>query len=177
MVSLDGQLEGAKRELDWLVAGGDLREYVIELLGEVDALLLGRVTYELFAAHWPTAKGPEAALLNRLPKIVFSRRLGQLSWANSRLVGEDAAREVEWLKRQPGKALALVGSADLARTFLRSGLIDEIRALVNPVVLGAGRPMFAAVKERLRLRLLGVRTFGSGVVELRYDPRPGPPPA
>src|SRR5512138_1588880 len=118
MASLDGYFEGPKHELDWQVTDGDFQRYVLELLGSIDAILLGRVTYELFASHWPTAKSPEARLMNGLPKIVFSRRLGTVSWANSRLVDEDAVHEVEWLKRQPGKELALLGSADLARTFL-----------------------------------------------------------
>jgi len=178
MVSLDGYAEGPKRQLDWHVTDGDFPDYVLEMLRSVDALLLGRITYELFASYWPTARNPEAALMNGLPKIVFSRRLGTVDWVNARLVDGDAVSEVEWLKRQPGRALALLGSADLARTFLRAGLIDEIRTLVNPVVIGAGRPMFKDVRGPLRLTLTGTRTLSSGVVVLTHAVgEPGPAPA
>lgn len=175
MVSLDGFAEGPKRELDWHVTDGDFQAYVLEVLGSIDAILLGRVTYELFASYWPTAKEPEARLMNALPKIVFSRRLATAEWANSRVVNEQVPQEVAWLKRQPGKDLALLGSADLARTLLKAGLIDEIRTLVNPVVLGAGRPMFRDVRGPLRFDLTGTRTLSSGVVILCHALRPAPP--
>jgi dihydrofolate reductase len=136
----------------------------------LDAVLLGRVTYQLFADYWPSSTDPEARALNDLPKIVFSRTLEKVEWRNSRLVREDAAGEVTRLKGQRGKDLALFGSADLASTFTRLGLIDEYRILVAPVVLGAGHPMFKDVEGRFGLRLSEAETFGSGVVMLRYRP-------
>jgi dihydrofolate reductase len=169
MVSLDGYFEGPNRELDWHVTDGDFEAYVLEMLGSIDALLFGRVTYQLMAAYWPTSTDPEARAMNELQKLVFSRTLGSVAWQNARLVGEDAAGEVAWLKRQPGKELALIGSADLATTLLKRGLIDELRILVAPVVLGAGRPMFKGVKDRLRVRLARTRTLTSGVVILAYE--------
>ena len=108
--------------------------------------------------------------MNALPKIAFSRTLEKVEWKNSRLAKGDVAEEVARLKRQPGKDIALFGSADLASTFMRLGLIDEYRILVNPIVLGDGRPMFKNVKDRTALKLLNTQTLGSGVVILNYQP-------
>lgn len=171
MVSLDGFMEGPNRELDWHVTDGDFHRYVASMLTSIDAILLGRVTYELFAGYWPSATGAEAAAMNDLPKIVFSRTLESVAWKNSRLVTDNIAEEVWRMKRQPGKDLALFGGADLASTFMRLALIDECRVLVSPVVLGSGAPMFKGVRERTPLKLLRTETLSSGVVVLTYQPR------
>lgn len=170
MVSLDGFMEGPNRELDWHVADEDFNRYVADMLSSIDAILLGRVTYQLFADYWPSSNDPEAHAMNELPKIVFSRTLEKVEWKNSRLAKVDVAEEVARLKRQPGKDIALFGSADLASTFMRLGLIDEYRILVNPIVLGDGRPMFKNIKDRTALKLLNTQTLGSGVVILNYQP-------
>ena len=108
-------------------------------------------------------------MMNELPKIVFSRTLEKAEWKNSRLVKGNVAEEVASLKRQPGKDLALFGSAHLASTLMRLGLIDEYRIFVNPVVLGGGTPMFD-IKGRTALKLLKTQTLRSGVVILYYQP-------
>ena len=130
----------------------------------------GRRTYELFVDYWPKATGPDADLLNELPKVVFSRTLKTVEWNNARLAGGDVAEEISRLKQQPGKDLALFGSADLASTFIRLGLIDEYRIFVTPVVVGDGTPMFKNIKERIALNLLKAATWSSGVVVLYYQP-------
>lgn len=168
MVSLDGFFEGPNRELDWHVTDGDFARYVQEMLESIDAIVLGRVTYELFADYWPTSKDPEAQAMNDLPKIVFSRTLTHVDWNNSRLVKEPVAEEIARLKRDSRKDVALLGSADLASTFMRLGLIDEYRIMVNPVVLGAGRPMFKEVEQRTALKLEKAEMLSSGVVSLHY---------
>ena len=170
LVSLDGFMEGPNRELDWHVADDDFNRYVADMLGSIDAILLGRVTYQLFADYWPSATDAEAGVMNKLPKVVFSKTLDKVEWNNSRLVKASLAEEVARLKQQPGKDLALFGSADLASSFMRLGLIDEYRILVNPVVLGAGNPMFKDVKGRPALKLLKTETLRSGVVILSYRP-------
>ncbi|MHB8459949.1 MAG: dihydrofolate reductase family protein [Candidatus Limnocylindrales bacterium] len=111
------------------------------------------------------------------PKIVFSRTLERIEW-NSRLVRDDAAEEVARLKTQPGFDMD-IGGPTIASTFMRLGLIDEYRLFVHPVILGAGMPFFPAMDDRIRLNLLETRTFGSGVVYLRYATisRPGDPGA
>jgi dihydrofolate reductase len=171
-VTLDGFMEGPHRELDQTahVVDEDFDRYAIDRLKSIDAILLGRVTYQLFADYWPSATGPDADRLNELPKGVFSRTLGKVEWKNSRLVKENVAEEVARLKQQPGKDLALFGSADLASTFIRLGLIDEYRIFVTPVVLGGGAPMFKDIKDRIALKLLKATTWSSGVAALYYQP-------
>lgn len=171
-VTLDGFMEGPNRELNDTaeVVDEDFDRYATEMLNSIDAILLGRVTYQLFADYWPSATGPDADKLNELPKIVFSRTLEKVEWNNSRLVKENVAQEVEGLMQQKGKDLALFGSADLASTFIRLGLIDVYRIFVTPVVLGRGSPMFKEIQDRIDLKLLKATTWGSGVVALYYQP-------
>ena len=164
MVSLDGYVEGPHHELGWHVVDEDFFGYVTEMLDSIDAILLGRVTYELFAAHWPTATAAEARAMNELPKIVFSRSLTAVSWRNSRLVTGDATAEIASLKRQPGKDLAIFGSNTLAATLAPRGLIDEYRIFITPVVLGAGTPLLKGLTHPLKLRLLKREPMESGVV-------------
>ena len=109
-------------------------------------------------------------MINELPKIVFSKTLQKVEWNNSRLVKENVAEEIARIKRQPGKDLAIFGSADFASTLMRLGLIDEYRILVAPVVLGSGTPMFKDIKEKTNLKLVKTETFGSGVMLLYYQP-------
>jgi len=171
-VTLDGFMEGPNRELNDTaqVVDEDFDRYVTDMLKSIDAILLGRVTYQLFADYWPSATGPDADRLNELPKIVFSRTLEKAEWKNSRLVKGNVAAEVARLKQQPGKDLALFGSADLASTLIRLGLIDEYRILVTPVILGGGTAMFKDIKDRVALNLLKATTWSSEVVALHYQP-------
>lgn len=171
-VTLDGFMEGLNRELNDTaqVVDKDFDRYCTEMLKSIDAILLGRRTYQLFADYWPSATGPDADRLNELPKIVFSRTLEKVEWKNSRLVKENVAEEVARLKRQPGQDIALFGSADLASTFLLLGLIDEYRIFVTPVILGGGTPMFKVIKDRIALKLLKAMTWSSGIVALYYWP-------
>jgi dihydrofolate reductase len=170
MVSLDGFMSGPNRELDWHVVSGDFVPYVTRMLGTIDAIILGRVTYELFAGFWPTADSPEAPAMNGLPKLVFSRTLRKVNWNNARLAKGGPAEEIGALKRQPGKDLALFGSAGLASTFLQLDLIDELRLFVNPVALGKGVATFKNLEGRLTMRFLKAETLSSGVVVLYYQP-------
>ena len=126
--------------------------------------------------YWPTAATDPAATPAMLefariwkdkPKIVFSRTLGRVQW-NSRLVRDDAAEEVARLKAEPGFDMD-VGGPTIASMLTRLGLIDEYRLFVHPVILGAGTPLFPALEDRVGLKLLETRTFGSGVVYLRYE--------
>ena len=142
----------------------------------MSTFLYGRRMYELMAAYWPTADTDPSATPAMLefariwkdtPKIVFSRTLERVEW-NSRLVRDDAAAEVARLKAQPGFDMD-VGGPTIASTLMRSGLIDEYRLFVQPVILGAGTPFFPSLDDRIGLTLVETRTFGSGVVYLRYE--------
>ena len=170
MVSLDGLMEGPNRELDWHVADDDFNRHVADMLASIDTILLGRVTYQLFADYWPSSTDAEASAINELPKVVFSPTLKKVGWKNSRLAKDNVGEEIARLKKQPGKDLALFGSADLASTFMRLGLIDEYRIMVNPVILGAGNPTFKNIKDRIPLKLTKAKTLRSGVVNLYYEP-------
>lgn len=108
--------------------------------------------------------------MNELPKIVFLRTLEKVEWKNSRLVKENISEEIVNMKQQPGKDLAIYGSADLASFLLPLGLIDENRVFVNPVVLGAGTPMFMNINNSLALKVLKSTTMSSDIVALHYQP-------
>lgn len=171
-VTLDGFMEGPNRELDDTAAFADpdFDRYATEMLRSIDGMLLGRRTYELFAGYWPSAVGPDAERMNGLPKVVFSRSLDDVEWNNSRLVRRGVAEEVARLKGEAGRDLAVFGSADLASTLMRRGLIDEYRILVTPFILGAGTPMFKDVESRAPLALRKASTWSSGTVALFYEP-------
>jgi dihydrofolate reductase len=173
LLTLDGFFEGAKSwELDWhqYVWGEELEQLSIEQLRSADRLLFGRVTYEGMAAHWQTAQGEVADLMNNLPKVVFSRTLERPQWANTRLVKDNAVAEVLELKRQGEKNMFVFGSAGLCATLMNHGLFDEYRLALTPAVLGIGKPLFGRGLSRLRLKLLEARPLSSGCVILRYEP-------
>ena len=175
-VSLDGYFEGPNREIDWHMVDEELHEYFNRYLETMSVMIHGRVTYELMAGYWPTAdQDPEAAAPTKefariwrdAPKIVYSRSLRSAGW-NTTIVREVVPSDVEALKAQPGADMVL-GGPNLAATFMRHNLIDEYHICVHPVVIGEGHPLFSH-DTRLALRLLESRTFGNGVVLLRYAP-------
>jgi dihydrofolate reductase len=175
MVSLDGFFEGPNQDINWHNVDDEFNQFAIEQTSTVDTLLFGRVTYQLMASYWPTPSATTddpivADLMNRLPKIVFSRTLQKAEWHNTRLIKDNIAEEISKLKQQPGKDLALFGSANLLSTLMQMDLIDEHRIMVNPVVLGSGNPLFKGIKDKLDLKLLKTRTFSSGNVLLYYQP-------
>ena len=177
-VSLDGFIEGPGRELDWHMVDDELHGHFNEVLGAMGAFLSGRVTFELMAGFWPTADsdpsstGPMvefARIWRDMPKIVYSRTLRRADW-NTTVVRDVVPEEVMELKALPGGDLAL-GGADLAAAFMRDDLIDEYRLYVHPVLIGRGKPLFQASDTRTHLQLAETRTFGNGVVLLRYRRR------
>jgi dihydrofolate reductase len=134
-------------------------------------LLLGRVTYQGFAAAWPSMTDPQgfAERMNGLPKFVASTTLKQLEWNNSRLLKGDIAAEVGKLKQQPGQDILAAGSGTLVRTLMQHDLVDEYRLMVHPVVLGSGKRLFGEGTDKKVLKLTETRTFGSVVVVLSYS--------
>ncbi|WP_405146062.1 dihydrofolate reductase family protein [Sphaerisporangium sp. NBC_01403] len=169
-LTLDGFIEGPAGEMDWdmEVFDDDMERYADEQITGVDTLLLGRRTYEIFAGAWPKETGEFADKMNGMEKVVFSRTLKKLDWNNARLAGDDAAEEIARLKARPGGNMLIYGSARFAQSLMRQDLIDEYRLWVHPVVLGQGKPLFADVKERIKLTLVDTRLFGTGVCVLRY---------
>jgi dihydrofolate reductase len=174
-VSLDGMIEGPNRELDWHIIDEELHRFVNEQQSAVDTHLYGRRMYEAMV-YWETAdQGPSqpeyvlefARIWKQMRKIVFSRTLEQVQ-GNARLVRDNVAEEITKLKAQPGKDM-VVGGANIASSLMRLGLIDEYRLFIHPVVLGSGTPMFPALGDKIKLRLVETRTFGFGVVYLCYQ--------
>jgi dihydrofolate reductase len=175
MTTLDGYYEGPNQEFDFWVVDEEFNGFAVEQLDEVDTLLFGRVTYEGMAAYWPSPAAEEddpriAARMNGLSKIVVSRTLDSADWANTRLIKDDVTDELTKLKQQPGKDIAILGSSDLTVSLLQMGLVDEVRIMVNPVVLGAGKSVFRSADERISLKLLKSRRCDSGNVLLYYQP-------
>jgi dihydrofolate reductase len=175
LMSLDGFMAGPNGELDWFVVDKEFDAYARELFEGVDTLLFGRVTYELMAGFWPT---PEADTedpfiterMNSLAKVVFSTTLETADWENTRLVRENPVEEVSRLKRQAGGDMMIFGSGTLVSALAPPGLIDEYRIVVNPVVLGSGKPLFREIREKIDLQLLKTRTLACGDVILYYQP-------
>jgi dihydrofolate reductase len=176
-VSLDGFFEGPDRQIDWHMVDDELHRHFNEQLRTMSAFLSGRVTYELMADFWPTADSDPAStapmiefagIWRDMPKIVFSRTMQRADW-NTTIVRDVVVDEIQALKARPGGDMAL-GGADLAATFIRHDLIDEYRLYIHPILIGQGKRLFQASEARIGLRLLGTRTFGNGVVLLRYQP-------
>jgi len=145
---------------------------IAEGMGGSDGFLLGRRTYEIFAAFWPSAPDddPFAATMNGLPKYVASTTLEEpLEWNNSRLIKGDIAEQIAKLKAQPGKDLQVIGSSDLVQTLMEHDLVDEYRLMINPIVLGSGRRLFKDGSAKTALRLVDSKTTSSGVVILTYQ--------
>jgi dihydrofolate reductase len=170
-VTLDGRVDELQ---DWTVPYNDdgVAEYHTDVLANSDGLLLGRRTYEAFAALWPPRSGelPYIDKINSMAKYVASTTLRDLEWENSQLIEGDVAEGVAKLKQQPGQDLVLYGCLDLMHSLLEHDLIDEYRLLVHPVVLGKGRSLFGDVAERVNLDLVDTTVISPGVPVLTYRP-------
>jgi class 3 adenylate cyclase/dihydrofolate reductase len=179
-VTLDGvmQAPGHDEHPDgknaWALAyaGADQQRYKVEEVYEAGALLLGRVTYEIFAAFWPTAPKDEgfADRMNAIPKYVVSTRLRETTWQNTTIIGEHEVARIAELQEQDGGDIYLNGSADLLDSLIPYDLIDEYRIMVFPVLLGSGKRLFAEATDVSHLKLAETRTFESGVTVLTYRP-------
>lgn len=175
MMTLDGFFDSQPPDLSWHHVDAEFNEFAIAQLKEIDTLLFGRVTYQMMASYWSTPQAIQddpvvAKLMNQTPKVVFSRTLNHADWENSRLIRDQLADEIKKLKQQSTKDLAIFGSADLLATLNQLDLVDEHRVMVNPVLLGQGRPLFPASKDKFNLKLLKARAFGNGNVLLCYQP-------
>jgi dihydrofolate reductase len=173
-VSLDGFIAGPDGDISWTAPDQELMEFHVQQTRRIGAHLMGRGLYEDMLP-WETPEtrwsDPDALEFARIwkaiPKVVFSATLEQVK-GNAQLASDDVAAEVARLREEPGEGVVSVGGAGLASTLIKLDLIDEYRLFVCPVVLGGGTPYFPALERRIDLELLDTRTFGSGVVYLRY---------
>jgi dihydrofolate reductase len=184
-LSLDGVMQGPggpeedrRNGFDqggWLVpyTDEDMGNLVSDWFAAVDAFLLGRKTYEIFAAYWPNVtdeNDPVASRLNTLPKYVVSNTLEEVKWNNSTLIRGDVGQEITKLKQRPGRELQVHGSGNLAQTLMAHDLIDEYRLWIYPVVLGNGTRLFREGATPAALKLVDTKATSTGVVIHIYEP-------
>lgn len=178
IITLDGYFEGNKNwdlsfhESIW---GKELEKFSIEQLNSADYLVFGRVTYEGMAAHWTKAiegeiseLGEIAELMNKIPKLVFSRTLKSVDWNNSILIKENASAEISKLKTEGSGDMYVFGSANLSETFINDNLFDEYRIGIAPAILGSGRPLFRQGNSSINLSLVSIQQLSTGGVVLKY---------
>ncbi len=181
-VTADGYFAGSDGNLNWVVADKELDRSAAEAIerADIDTILLGRRTYELFEAFWahalddsPAAPNPHdagrspemramAIMLNETTKFVFSRTLKEITWKNSRLLDDFDPREIETMKRLPGKDMIIFGSGSIVSQLTQHGLIDEYQFVVSPILLGSGRPLVSGVSTHLKLQFQGAKEYASG---------------
>jgi dihydrofolate reductase len=177
-VSLDGVMEAPGGGEDFKHAGwtfeiarGDEGDkFKLDETIETEALLLGRKTYEGFAAAWPSREGEFADKFNSMPKYVISSTLDGAEWNNSTVLDGDVVEEVSKLKQELGGDIVVHGSAQLVQTLVEHDLVDELRLMVFPVVLGGGKRLFGDTSDKKRMRLAKSKTVGDGVTILVYEP-------
>jgi dihydrofolate reductase len=179
-ISLDGVIEAPGggeeyRHAGWtfeIDRGEEGDRFKLDELIEAEAQLLGRVTYEGFAAAWPTMEDEAgfAEKMNSMPKYVVSSTLGEAEWENSTILSGDVAAEVSKLKREVDGVILVAGSATLVQALIEHDLLDELRLMVFPVLLGEGKRLFGEVSEKKPLKLAGSRTLGAGIALLTYEP-------
>jgi dihydrofolate reductase len=177
-VSLDGVMEdpgGSEnfRHGGWSFEfdrGDEGNKFKLDETLSSEALLLGRVTYEGFAAAWPSRDGEFADKFNTMPKYVVSSTLEEPQWNNSTVLAGDPVEEVARLKQERDGDIVVHGSAQLVRTLVENDLVDELRLMVFPVVLGSGKRLFAETSDKKALRLIDSKIVGDGVAILTYQP-------
>ena len=177
-ISLDGVVEDPGGSEDFkhggwsfeIERGAEGDKFKLDETMDSDALLLGRVTYEGFAAAWPSRDGEFADRFNSMPKYVVSSTLQEPEWNNSTVLKGDVVQEVSKLRQEQDGNIVVHGSAQLVQTLLEHDLVDELRLMVFPVVLGAGKRLFGDTSDKKRLRLTDSKRVGDGVDILIYEP-------
>jgi len=177
-VSLDGVMEAPGGGEDFqhagwtfeIARGAEGDKFKLDEAFGAEALLLGRRTYEGFAAAWPSVEGEFADKFNSMPKYVASSTLQRAEWNNSTVLKGDVVDEVSKLREEPGGDIVVHGSAQLVQTLLEHDLVDELRLMVFPVVLGSGKRLFGETSDKKRLRLTDSKTVGDGIAILIYEP-------
>jgi dihydrofolate reductase len=176
-VSLDGVIEDPTG-VEGLSVGGwfwetdrgeDGEQFTLDKTLRTEALLLGRRSYEFFAATWPSRAGELADRMNSLPKYVVSSTLEDPDWNNSTLLTGEVVDAISRLKQELDGEIVVLGSPQLARTLIERDLVDELRLMVYPVVLGAGARLFGETSEKKFMRLVDTRTVGDGIAILTYE--------
>ncbi len=179
LVSVDGMFAGSGGNIDWHVFDDELNKHAIGMMNTVDTMILGGKTFGLFEDFWPAAgKDPAtdpddlviARLMDEYTKIVFSKSRHETNWQNTKIHHNIDPAEIRELKNQPGKDIVIFGSGTIVQAMTNLGLIDEYQLIINPVILGQGKPLFEGINHKLDLNLTSSKTFSSGNVLLCYQP-------
>ena len=183
-MSLDGFVAGPKGELDWAKVDEEIFDYVGKRMSEGDTALYGRVTYQMMENYWPTAGDKPTATkhdiehskwYSKVHKIVLSKTMkdaglpaGQAGLTNTKIISDNLSDRINEIKQQAGKEILLFGSPTATHSLIQQNLIDGYWLFVNPIILGRGIPLFADIKDKIKLKLLTTRQFTCGVTELNY---------
>lgn len=170
MISADGLFEGQDNDISWHIVDEEVNEFIIEQMKTTDTILFGRKTFEVMENFWPTKEAFDiyptvATYMSRYLKLVFSTTRNCSSWNNTKFVSGNAPEVIKKLKYNIGKDLFIFGSADLCKTLIEYNLVDEFRLMVNPIILGNGKPLF---HTKMNWQLLKTKVFGNGNVLLCY---------
>lgn len=178
LVSLDGYFAGEDGDISWHNVDDEFNKFAIEQTSQFGGIIFGHTTYQLFEDYWPKAlKDPTtspddrkiAQIIDDMWKLVFSKSIKEVVWKNSKLFHTIDPEEIKKWKDIPGKDLVIFGSGTIVQQFANLGLIDEYRLMVNPIILGKGKPLFANIKDQLDLKLIDTRIFKNGNVLLTYQ--------
>jgi dihydrofolate reductase len=169
-ISVDGFVAGPHGHAGGLAEPEELQRWKLKRIRRAGTHIMGRVTYEEMAAHWPASTDDYAAPINEIPKVVFSKTLDEAIWPESSIARGELADEIASLRREPGGEIIAWGGASLAQSLSRAGLIDQYVLVIHPVAFGSGLPMFRDLPDPLRLELIEAQTFETGTVVHVYEP-------
>ena len=176
-VSLDGYVATPNKEFNWVHVDEDILNYTTKLTDQADTAIYGRLTYEMMDDYWPAAGDKPNATkhdrdhskwYNNVEKYVISNSLKGNEPENARVIGDNLVEQINGLKNQPGKNILIFGSPGASHSLMKHNLIDEYWLFVNPILIGAGIPLFKNIEEKINLKLIESQVFSSGVIELHY---------
>jgi dihydrofolate reductase len=169
-VSIDGFVAGPHGHAGAVPEPDELKRWKLKRVHRAGTHIMGRVTYEEMAAHWPTSTDDYADPMNKIPKVVFSKTLDEAKWPESSIARGHLDDEITALRRQAGGEIIAWGGAGFSQSLSRAGLVDEYVLVIHPVAFGSGLPMFRDLPNALRLKLLEAQTFDTGTVLHIYEP-------
>lgn len=176
-LSLDGFVAGPNGEMDWIKVDQEIFDHVSKRIGEGDTALYGRVTYQMMENYWPTAADNPAATkhdiehskwYSNVHKVVLSKTMTEQGLTNTTIISDNLSDNINEIKQQEGNDILLFGSPTATHSLMQQNLIDGYWLFVNPIILGQGIPLFADIKDKIKLKLLTTTQFTSGVTELNY---------
>jgi len=176
-ISLDGFVAGPNGEMDWIKVDEEIFDHVGKRISKGDTALYGRVTYQMMENYWPTAADKPTATrhdiehskwYSKVHKVVLSKTMKDASLINTEIIGNNLSDKINEIKQQGGNDILLFGSPTATHSLIHQNLIDGYWLFVNPIIIGSGIPLFAGVKDKIKLKLLTTRQFTCGVTELNY---------